>query len=129
MMRRLLLGLVLAVTAVPAMAADVPQWLIVLNIARPELQDPKNWTKADNAAVGAHFVRLQKMTEDGKVLFFGRTQDTTADGKLVPDTMGLIVLEAPDRQAAEAVLQGDPAVKAGLMRGKVFSYKIALQRK
>ena len=128
-MRRLLLGLALAATAVPAMAADVPQWLIVLNIARPELQDPKSWTKEDNAAVGAHFVRLQKMTEEGKVLFFGRTQDTTADGKLVPDTLGLIVLEAPDRAAAEAVLQGDPAVKAGIMRGKVFSYKIALQRK
>ena len=128
-MRRLLLGLVLAATAVPAMAADVPQWLIVLNIARPELQDPKNWTKDDNATVGAHFVRLQRMTEEGKVVFFGRTQDTTADGKLVPDTLGLIVLEAPDRAAAEAVLQGDPAVKAGIMRGKVFSYKIALQRK
>ena len=128
-MRRLLLGLVLAATAVPAIAADAPQWLIVLNIARPELQDPKNWTKKDNAAVGAHFVRLQKMTEEGKVLFFGRTQDTTADGKLVPDTLGLIVLEAPDRAAAGAVLQGDPAVKAGIMRGKVFSYKIALQRK
>ena len=99
------------------------------HIARPELQDPKSWTKEDNAAVGAHFVRLQKMTEEGKVLFFERTQDTTADGKLVPDTLGLIVLEAPDRAAAEAVLQGDPAVKAGIMRGKVFSYKIALQRK
>ena len=128
-MRRLLLGLVLVTMAVPAMAADAQQWLIVLNIARPELQDSKNWTKEDNAAVGAHFVRLQKMTEEGKVLFFGRTQDTTADGKLVPDTLGLIVLEAPDRAAAEAVLQGDPAVKAGIMRGKVFSYKIALQRK
>ena len=128
-MRRLLLGLAFAITALPARAADVPQWLIMLNIARPELQDPKSWTKEDNAAVGAHFVRLQKMTEEGKVLFFERTQDTTADGKLVPDTLGLIVLEAPDRAAAEAVLQGDPAVKAGIMRGKVFSYKIALQRK
>ena len=128
-MRRLLLGLAFAITALPARAADVPQWLIMLNIARPELQDPKSWTKEDNAAVGAHFVRLQKMTEEGKVFFFERTQDTTADGKLVPDTLGLIVLEAPDRAAAEAVLQGDPAVKAGIMRGKVFSYKIALQRK
>ena len=128
-MRRLMLGLALAAASVPAMAADVPQWLIVLNIARPELLDPKKWTKEDNAAVGAHFVRLQKMTEEGKVLFFGRTQDTTADGKLVPDTLGLIVLEAPDRAAAEGVLQSDPAVKAGIMRGKVFSYKIALQRK
>ena len=111
------------------MAADLPQWLIVLTLARPELQDPKNWTDRDNAAVGAHFARLQKMTEEGRVIFVGRTQDTTPDGKMVPDTTGLIVLEAPDRAAAEAVLRDDPAVKAGLMRGKVFSYKIALQRK
>jgi uncharacterized protein len=114
----------------PAMAADaMSQWLIVLTIARPELQDPKNWSDKDNAAVGAHFARLQKMTEEGKVIFFGRTQDTTSDGHLVPDTTGLIVFEAPDRTTAEAVLRDDPAVKGGLMRGKLFSYKVALQRK
>ena len=113
-----------------AIAADaMPQWLFVLTLARPELQDPKNWSDKDNAAVGAHFARLQKMTDEGKVVFFGRTQDTTPDGHLVPDTTGLIVLEAPDRAAAEAVLRDDPAVMAGLMRGKVFSYKVALQRK
>jgi len=107
----------------------MPQWLIVLSLARPELQDPKAWTPADNAAVGAHFGRLQKLTEEGKVVLFGRTQDTQPNGNLVPDTMGLIILEAPDRAAAQAVLDGDPAVKAGLMRGKVFSYQVALQRK
>jgi len=116
--------------SVPAAAAErLPQWLIVLTLARPELQDPKAWTPADNAAVGAHFGRLQKLTEEGKVVLFGRTQDTQPNGNLVPDTMGLIILEAPDRAAAQAVLDGDPAVKAGLMRGKVFSYQVALQRK
>ena len=129
-MRKVLLGLAALVAGSIAQAADpVPQWLIVLTIARPELQDPKNWTDKDNAAVGAHFTRLQKMTEEGKVIFFGRTQDTTPEGHLVPDTTGLIVLEAPDRTAAEKVLNDDPAVQAGLMKGKVFSYKIALQRK
>lgn len=129
-MRKVLLGLAALVAGSMAQAADpVPQWLIVLTIARPELQDPKNWTDKDNAAVGAHFTRLQKMTEEGKVIFFGRTQDTTPEGHLVPDTTGLIVLEAPDRTAAEKVLNDDPAVQAGLMKGKVFSYKIALRRK
>ena len=107
----------------------MPQWLIMLSLARPELQDPANWTDEDNAAVGAHFVRLQRMTEEGTVIFFGRTQDTTADGHLVPDTTGLIVLEAPDRATAETVLREDPAVVSGLMRGKVFSYTLAAQRK
>jgi len=126
--RCLLLAAILV--AAPLHAADrVPQWLIVLTIARPELQDPKKWTDKDNAAVGAHFQRLQKMTAEGKVIFFGRTQDTLPNGHLVPDTTGLIVLEAADREAAEKVLAEDPAVQAGLMRGKVFSYQIALQRK
>jgi uncharacterized protein YciI len=106
----------------------MPQWLIVLSLGRPELQDPANWTDEDNAAVGAHFERLQTMTEEGTVIFFGRTQDTTPDGHLVPDTTGLIVLEAPNRAAAEKVLREDPAVLAGIMKGKVFSYKLALQR-
>lgn len=133
-MRRITLGAVALIASLaielPAMAAEaMPQWLIVLTLGRPELQDPKNWSASDNAAVEAHFTRLQKMTEEGRVIFFGRTQDTTADGHLVPDTTGLIVLEAPDRAAAEAVLRDDPAVRAGLMHGKVFSYKIALQRK
>ena len=134
-MRKRLLGAFAGIISLaiqgPAMAATegMPQWLIVLTLARPELQDPKNWSDKDNAAVGAHFSRLQKMTDEGKVVFFGRTQDTTPDGHLVPDTTGLIVLEVPDRAAAEAVLRDDPAVTAGLMRGKVFSYKIALQRK
>ena len=130
-MRRRLVGIAAAMLAhAPLAAAEkTPQWLIVLTLARPELQDPKNWTDKDNAAVGAHFTRLQKMTEDGKVILFGRTQDTLPNGHLIPDTTGLIVLEAPDRAAAEAVLNDDPAVKAGLMRGKVFSYQVALQRK
>jgi uncharacterized protein YciI len=119
-----------ALMQAPAMAAEVmPQWLIVLSLARPELQDPKAWTDGDRAAVDAHFTKLQKMTEEGRVIFFGRTQDTAADGRLVPDTTGLIVFEAPDRAAAERILRDDPAIKAGVMRGKVFSYQIALQRK
>ncbi len=130
-MRSILIGLVAAMLAhAPLMAAEkMPQWLIVLTIARPELQDPKNWTEKDNAAVGAHFARLQKMTEEGSIILFGRTQDTLPNGHLVPDTTGLIILEAKDRAAAEKVLNEDPAVVAGLMRGKVFSYQVALQRK
>ena len=119
-----------ALMQVPAQAADQqPQWLIVLTLARPELKDPKNWTDDDNAAVGAHFERLKQMTEEGKIILFGRTQDTQPNGHLVPETTGLIVLEAPDRATAEKVLTDDPAVKAGLMQGKLFSYKVALQRK
>ena len=133
-MRAFIMSLAAAVAAMvlqaPALAADkMPQWLVVLSLARPELQDPKTWTDADNAAVGAHFLRLKQMTEEGKVILFGRTQDTQANGHLVPDTMGLIILEAADRAAAEQVLSEDPAVKAGLMRGKVYSYQVALQRK
>jgi uncharacterized protein YciI len=120
-----------ALVSAPACAATsaMPQWLIVLSLARAELQDPKAWTATDNAAVGAHFNRLKTMTAEGKVILFGRTQDTMPNGDLVPDTMGLVILEAPDRAAAEAVLNDDPAVKAGLMKGKVFSYQVALQRK
>ena len=127
--RRTMIALGAFLWASVAAAQGTPQWLIVLTLARPELQDPKTWTDKDNATVGAHFTRLQKMAESGQVIFFGRTQDTLPNGNLVPDTTGLIVLEAPDRAAAERVLNEDPAVQAGLMKGKVFSYQLAVQRK
>jgi len=53
------------------------------------------------------------------MLMVGRTQTTT------PDTMGLAVFLAEDEAAARALMQSDPAILEGVMRGELFPYKIA----
>ena len=124
------LGLAAALMQTPALAADAkPQWLIVLTLARPELHDPKTWTEKDSAAVTAHFNRLQRLVSDGTVIIAGRTQDSDERGHLVRDGMGLVIVEASDRATAEQLMRDDPAIQAGVMQGKLFSYRIAVQRK
>ena len=131
-MRRLLTTFVLVLTlaASPVHAAvKARTWLIVLTLARPELQDPKTWSKDEAQATVAHFERLKKLTAERTVMYAGRTTDTTADDKLVPDTMGLIVIAAKDRAAAERIMNDDQAVKAGVLKAKLYSYDPVLQRK
>ena len=53
------------------------------------------------------------------MLMVGRTQTNTSD------TMGLAVFLADDEAAARALMESDPAIAEGAMRGELFPYKIA----
>ncbi len=105
-----------------------PQWLTILTLARPELYDPAKWTAADNTMAGEHFAYLTDLAKRGVVILGGRTQENDARGWLAQNTLGLVIFEAPDRAAAEAVAKADPAVRGGLMRAEVRSYVVAVQR-
>ena len=97
------------------------QWLGVLTLA-PKFQDEKNWTAADQAAVGEHFKRLIQMNKDGIVLLAGRTQLQTND----PNMMGLVIFYAKDEKEATDFMMSDPAVKNNIMLAKVLPYGIAV---
>lgn len=76
---------------------------------------------ADEAAVvSEHFARLEALTEQGMMLFVGRTQDNS------PDTFGIVVLQAESDEAARAIMLDDPAVRKGVMHATLFPFKIAL---
>ena len=72
-------------------AAAKKQFVIVLRL-NPKYQDDKNWTEADNQAVGKHFAKLQQLQKEGKLIFAGRT--------LIKESMGVVILEVESEAEA-----------------------------
>ena len=128
-----LLGLLsVPVAAQPAtpvpQAAPSPQWLGMVTLARPELHDPARWSERETAISTSHFNYWVRLTKAGSVILVGRTLDEDARGHLAPDAVGLMIFEAPDRDAAERTMADDPGVKGGLWRYRLDSYRVALTR-
>ena len=70
--------------------------------------------------VGEHFDYLKGLTEEGVVLLAGRTLNTD------PSSFGIVIFVAEDDASARTILENDPAVRAGVFRGELFPYSIAL---
>ena len=104
-----------------------PRWLCVLTL-RPDLRDPAAWTDADRAAVGVHFAELQRLAAGGVLLLAGRTDEVDPNGWMAEDTLGILIFRAPDRAAAEALMAADAAVRAGVMRAKVYAFQVVADR-
>ena len=77
-------------------------------------------TPEEEAVIDAHFSYLQDLTRRGVVLLAGRTLNTD------PSAFGIVIFEAECDQAALAIMQADPAVRAGVMRAELFPYRVAL---
>ena len=127
---------VCSITASPATAQTIDpdrpavpmQWLLTVEVSRPELTDRSKWSKAENDLAQAHFEYLTGLAKRGAVIFGGRTYDLDPSGRMAPGTVGVIVVEAPDRQSAMAIVEADPAVKHGLFTARLQSYAIVVQR-
>lgn len=105
----------------PAKAMTRPTFLYVLRLA-PNLQQDSAWTDRERGPVGAHFQYLKAATEAGQVLLAGRTNEP------LDKTFGLVIFEADDEAAARRFMEGDPAVKAGVMLATLHPYAVALKR-
>ncbi len=110
---------ILGKETLPTPTATVPkkQFVIVLRLL-PKYQDDKNWTDADNQAVGRHFARLQQLQREGKLILAGRTT--------VKESMGVVILEVANETEARKVMDDDDAVKAGIMSAEVLPFQTAL---
>lgn len=104
-----------------AAGKQLPQFLYVLRLV-PRLYDDKAWTDADKAAVSRHFERLKLATAAGQVYLAGRTMEPGER------TFGIVVFEAADEDAARRFMEGDPAVRAGVMTATLHPYAVALMR-
>lgn len=78
-------------------------------------------TQAEAAIVAEHFDYLRRLTEAGVVRLAGRTTD---EG---PATLGIVILEADDKDAAQRLMDEDPAVSGGVMTATLQPFRIALQ--
>lgn len=77
-------------------------------------------TEEEARIVGNHFAYLQRLVAEGIVLMAGRTLTTDEQ------SFGIVVFVAVSPEAAAEVVQGDPAVQAGVMRAELFPYRVAL---
>jgi uncharacterized protein len=77
-------------------------------------------TPLEASIVGEHFKYLAALVKDGVVLMAGRTQNTGER------TFGIVVFAAPSEAEARALMNGDPAVKQGVMTAELFPFSVAL---
>jgi uncharacterized protein YciI len=80
-------------------------------------------TAAEQAVVAEHFGYLQNLTAQGVIILVGRTLTTDEN------TMGLTIFRAESEDAARQIMDGDPAVKKGLMTATLYPFKVSLQGK
>jgi uncharacterized protein len=86
------------------------------------LTDDKNWTDKENESVGRHFGYLQKLLQDKTLILAGKTKG------LDPSTFGIVIFQADSEDEAQSIMNGDPAVKEGIMTAELFPYQIALMQ-
>jgi uncharacterized protein YciI len=92
------------------------EWLYFLIPPRPTFAHDASEFEASK--MGEHVQYLRRLLEEGTLVLAGRTQDQ-------PPT-GIAVFRAVDETAARAIMDGDPAVAAGVVRGDLHPYAIAL---
>ena len=78
-------------------------------------------TNEESKIMGVHFAYLKKLVAEGKVVLAG----PSINGE---KTFGLIVVEVDTEAEARAILEGDPSYKAGIQRGEVLPFSLALIR-
>ena len=94
------------------------QFIIFLKPARDGMV--QNPTAEEAANVQAHFEYLRSLTEQGMVVLAGRTTE--------PPFMGIVICRVEDRAAAEAIMNDDPAVRAGTFHARLSEFRIALHQ-
>lgn len=98
----------------------MPQYLYLLKPTRLGMLTES--TPEENDAVSRHFAYLKDLTEKGVMILVGRTLNTDES------TFGIAVFEAEDESAARTIMDGDPAVRSGVMRATLYPYRVALMR-
>lgn len=86
----------------------------------PRVLDFSDWSEKEEAIVERHFVRLQGLLADGRLILAGRT--------LTQDPNGIVILEVDSEEEARHLMESDPVVKEGIMTAEFFPYRAALIR-
>ncbi|MGJ5817144.1 YciI family protein [Paludibaculum fermentans] len=121
MLRRFLFLLTLPLCAgLFAQAPPARQFLLQIEPVRPDFAI-NNVTAEEMPVLQAHGAYLHELLAAGKLI--------TAGQAFQPKRLfGIIVVEAPDAAAAQAILDADPAVKNKVFRGEVIPYRTVVQR-
>lgn len=79
-------------------------------------------TEREAEIVGQHFDYLKALVEQGIVILAGRTLTTGEE------SFGIVIFQAETDEAAQKIVDNDPAVKQGVMQASLFPYRVALIR-
>jgi uncharacterized protein YciI len=77
-------------------------------------------TPEEEARFGEHFAYLSRLLDEGVLVLAGPTLGRT--------NTGIAIFEAPDEEAARRVMEADPAIAAGVVRGELREMRVSLLR-
>jgi uncharacterized protein len=89
-------------------------FLCSIRPSRPEL--PLAPTDEESALVAQHFLYLKALFEAKVATYVGRTEEAPF--------VGLLVFEAEGRDAAQAIVEADPAIAAGVFMPTLSPFKV-----
>ena len=122
MLRAIFLVMVMTVPAMAQTASQAPdrQFLLRIEPVRAGFA-LQNMTEEEQKAAVAHLAYLKGLLAEGKLSLAGQAFDPKG-------FFGIIVVNAPDLEAASRLLHGDPFVKGNLFRGDVVPFRSVLER-
>jgi uncharacterized protein len=97
------------------------QYIYVLKISSDfDPMNAESWTDEHRRTLDRHFTYLRALTDDGTMIFAGRS--------IEPDPFAIAVFEADSEAEALTIMEGDPVITSGMMRGTLHPFRIVLAR-
>ena len=96
----------------------MPEWIYFIHPPREHFA--ATMTDEERAVWGVHFERLKRLLDEGTLIMAGPT--------LGHVNTGIAVFEAPDEDAARAIMDEDPVFVAGFARSELRPFTLSLLR-
>lgn len=84
---------------------------------RPDM--PNHMTEAEEFIIDEHFNYLKNALDGGTLFLAGPCED---------GTYGIVIFQAESPESAKAFMEGDPAVKHGVMSAELHAFRISLMK-
>lgn len=110
----------MSASALAQPAPVVQQFLLRLEPVRKDLT-LQNMNDDERRITGEHAAYLKELIDQGKLAFAGQVFDPKG-------LWGILIVNAADQEAATALLNGDPTIKAKVFRGEVIPFRTVFQR-
>ncbi len=94
-------------------------YLVILRPTRVEMLTVGP-TDEEVSVVAEHFAYCQSLVSEGKMLLAGRTVGTLSE------TIGIAIIAADSDEAAQDLVNCDPAILHGVMTAEIQPYRLAL---
>ena len=119
-MRKVILLIALFSGGALAQPAETGQYLLRLEPTRPGFT-LQNMSAEEARLAPQHMQYLKSLFDSGKLSLAAQVFDPKG-------LWGIVIVNAPDRDTARGLLDGDPGVKGKMFRGEVIPLRVVLQK-